>query len=64
MKNQLSKSTMKEIEKLRMELYYAVNNRRELLSSQEVYEVSKRLDKLIVQQMYLANKKKQDYSEI
>ncbi len=42
---------LEKIESLRRYLCKRVNGQRELLCSKEVYEVSKRLDKLIVKQM-------------
>lgn len=44
---------LQEIEYLRKELYEVVKGDRELLKTQETCEVSRRLDKLIVQHMYL-----------
>lgn len=41
-----------KIEYLRRHLYQRVNGQRELLYSKEVYEVSKRLDKLIAKEMH------------
>lgn len=42
---------IREIERLRHHLYRRVRGRQEVLSSQEICEVSKRLDKLILQYM-------------
>jgi hypothetical protein len=42
---------LEKIEYLRQCLCRRVNGKREMLYSKEVYEVSKRLDKLIVKQM-------------
>jgi len=42
---------LEKIEYLRQCLCRRVNGQREMLYSKEVYEVSKRLDKLIVKQM-------------
>jgi len=42
---------LEKIESLRQSLCKRVNGQREMLYSKEVYEVSKRLDKLIVKQM-------------
>jgi len=51
------KKNSERIEYLRHNLYQQVNGQREMLCSKEVYEVSKRLDKLIVKQMYSQYKK-------
>jgi hypothetical protein len=51
------KRNTEKIECLRNNLYQQVNGQRELLCSKEVYEVSKRLDKLIAKQMYAQYKK-------
>jgi len=42
---------LQEMERLRNELYTVVNGKRELLNTQEICEVSTRLDKLIVKHM-------------
>lgn len=42
---------LQEMEILRNELYTLANGKRELLTTREIYEVSKRLDKLIVKHM-------------
>lgn len=51
------KKNLEQIEFLRYDLYKQVNNRREMLCSKEVYEISKRLDQLIIKHMSSQSKK-------
>lgn len=48
---------LREMERLRSELYRIVDGKIENLCSEEIYEVSKRLDKLIVEHMLCAMKR-------
>lgn len=53
-----SEKILQEMEMLRNELYTLANGKRELLTTREIYEVSKRLDKLIVKHMNIRLKEK------
>ena len=58
-----SKKVLQEMEKLRRELYAVANKNQFALNSQEVCEVSTRLDKLIIKYMYTGECRKTTYRQ-